>query len=107
MKSSICFSDRLWEVFFAGAMDILKYLIKPTGSIFPGFTLIAMLAGLIYGSFYYKKELSFWRVLAAHITVALVCNVLLNTWCLSILYGKGICSASSGQTGKECDHVSH
>ena len=69
-------------------MDILKYLIKPTGAFFPGFTLIAMLAGLIYGSFYYKKELSFWRVLAAHITVALVCNVLLNTWCLSILYGK-------------------
>ena len=63
-------------------------LIKPTGAFFPGFTLIAMLAGLIYGSFYYKKELNFWRVLAAHITVALICNVLLNTWCLSILYGK-------------------
>ena len=72
----------------AGTMDILKYLIKPTGAFFPGFTLIAMLAGLIYGSFYYKKELNFWRVLAAHITVALICNVLLNTWCLSILYGK-------------------
>ena len=69
---------------FAGTMDILKYLIKPTGAFFPGFTLIAMLAGLIY----YKKELNFWRVLAAHITVALICNVLLNTWCLSILYGK-------------------
>ena len=68
---------------FAGAMDILKYLIKPTGAFFPGFTLIAMLAGLIYGSFYYKKELSFWRVLAAHVVVAI-----LNTWCLSILYGK-------------------
>ena len=65
---------------FAGAMDILKYL--------PGFTLIAMLAGLIYGSFYYKKELSFWRVLAAHVVVAIICNVILNTWCLSILYGK-------------------
>ncbi len=73
---------------FAGAMDILKYLIKPTGAFFPGFTLIAMLAGLIYGSFYYKKELSFWRVLAAHVVVAIICNVILNTWCLSILYGK-------------------
>ena len=69
-------------------MDILKYLIKPTGAFFPGFTLIAMLAGLIYGSFYYKKELSFWRVLAAHVVVAIICNVILNTWCLSILYGK-------------------
>ena len=69
-------------------MDILKLSDQAYGSIFPGFTLIAMLAGLIYGSFYYKKELNFWRVLAAHITVALICNVLLNTWCLSILYGK-------------------
>ena len=56
---------------FAGTMDILKYLDQAYRSIFPGFTLIAMLAGLIYGSFYYKKELSFWRVLAAHITVAI------------------------------------
>ena len=74
---------------FAGTMDILKYLIKPTGAFFPGFTLIAMLAGLIYGSFYYKKELNFWRVLAAH------------------SLRKGICSAPSCKTGKECDHVSH
>ena len=73
---------------FAGTMDILKYLIKPTGAFFLGFTLIPMLAVLNYGRFYYKKELNFWRVLAAHITVALICNVLLNTWCLSILYGK-------------------
>lgn len=72
---------------FAGTMDILKYLIKPTGAFFPGFTLIAMLAGLIYGSFYYKKELNFWRVLAAHITVALICNVLLIPG-VCPLYGK-------------------
>ena len=69
--------------------EIVHMLFGPVvGSVFAGFTLIAMLAGLIYGSFYYKKELNFWRVLAAHITVALICNVLLNTWCLSILYGK-------------------
>ena len=30
---------------FAGAMDIIKYLIKPTGPFFPGFTLVAMTAG--------------------------------------------------------------
>ena len=41
-----------------------------------------------FPSFYYKKELSFWRVLAAHVVVAIICNVILNTWCLSILYGK-------------------
>lgn len=73
---------------FAGALDILKYMIKPTGGFFPGFTLVAMLAGVIYGSFYYKKPLTLWRVFAAHLAVSLVCNVLLNTLCLSVLYGK-------------------
>lgn len=92
---------------FAGTMDILKYLIKPTGAFFPGFTLIAMLAGLIYGSFYYKKELNFWRVLAAHITVALICNVLINTWCLSILYGKAFAVLLPARLVKNADHVSH
>ena len=73
---------------FAGTMDILKYLIKPTGAFFSRLYAHCHACRLIYGSFYYKKELNFWRVLAAHITVALICNVLLNTWCLSILYGK-------------------
>lgn len=73
---------------FAGAMDIIKYLIKPTGAFFPGFTLVAMLAGVIYGSFYYRKPIRLWRVFAAHFVVMLVCNVGLNTLCLSMLYGK-------------------
>ena len=47
-----------------------------------------MLAGVIYGSFYYRKPLSLGRVFAAHLVVSLVCNVLLNTLCLSLLYGK-------------------
>ena len=52
------------------------------------YTMVAMLAGVIYGSFYYKKPLTLWRVFAAHLAVSLVCNVLLNTLCLSVLYGK-------------------
>ena len=47
-----------------------------------------MLAGLIYGFFFYKKPLQLTRVLAAHFLVCLVCNVILNTLCLSILYGQ-------------------
>ena len=36
---------------FGGALDILKYLVKPTGAFFPGWTLSAMAAGLLYGCF--------------------------------------------------------
>lgn len=74
---------------FAGVMDILKYMVNPTGPYFPGFTLVPMLAAVIYGYFYYKKPVTFKRVLAAHLAVSLVCNILLNTLFLSMLYGKG------------------
>jgi len=75
--------------FFGGALDILKYFVKPTGEFFPGWTLSAMLAGVIYGCFFYKRKLSFLRVLAAELTVAVICNMLLGTLWLDIMYGKG------------------
>ena len=53
--------------FYGGALDILKYLVKPTGAFFPGWTLSAMAAGVIYGCF---------------------CNMLLGTLWLQIMYGK-------------------
>lgn len=74
---------------FGGALDILKYLIKPTGAFFPGFTLGAMVGGVIYGSFLYRRPISLRRVFAAELTAAIVCNMLLGTLWLSILYGKG------------------
>lgn len=75
---------------YGGAMDLIKYFLNPMGQpFFPGFTLNAMLAGVLYGSFFYKRRITIWRVLAAEFTVALICNVLLTTWWLSIMYGKG------------------
>ena len=74
---------------FCGVLDIVKYLLKPVGAFFPPLTLETMLAGLIYGYFFYRKPLSLWRVFAAHFVVGLICNVILNTLCLSILYGQG------------------
>lgn len=73
---------------FAGALDILKYLVKPMGPFMPALTLIVMLKGLLYGCAFYKKPISFWRVLAIQFVVAILCNLLLNTWALSLLYGK-------------------
>ncbi len=74
--------------FFAGAMDILKYFIKPTGPFFPGWTISAMTAGVLYGCFFYKKPLNLWRVLAAELAVSVVCNMVLGTLWLAIMYEK-------------------
>lgn len=73
---------------FGGALDILKYIIRPTGAFFPGFTIGAMVGGALYGCFLYKRPISFMRVLAAELTVSIICNMLLGTLWLSMLYGK-------------------
>ena len=62
---------------FNGTMDILKYLAKPTNAYFPGLTMVTMLAGCIYGCFFYGRPMRLWRVLAAKFTVALICNVIM------------------------------
>jgi ECF transporter S component (folate family) len=75
--------------FFGGALDILKYLIKPTGPYFPGFTISAAIGGLIYGSLLYKRPISLKRILIAELVVSIVCNMLLGTYWLTVMYGKG------------------
>ncbi|HBC98985.1 MAG TPA: folate family ECF transporter S component [Lachnoclostridium sp.] len=74
---------------FSGSMDVLKYLLKPMGAFFPGLTMVTVLAGIMYGCMFYKKPITLNRVLVTKFLVMLVCNVILNTICLSILYGKG------------------
>ena len=74
---------------FSGSMDVLKYLLKPTGAFFPGLTLVTVLAGIMYGSMYYRKPVTLKRDLISKLLVMLVCHEILNTMCLSILYGKG------------------
>ena len=70
-----------------GIADIIKYLLKPTGPFFFGFTFNAILGAVIYGVMLYKKPISFKRILASKIVVAIVVNVFLNTYWLSMLYG--------------------
>lgn len=72
---------------FAAVMDVLKWIVHPTGAYFFGYTLNAFLAGLIYGSFLYKKPIRLWRILAAKLIVALFINVGLGTLWSSMLYG--------------------
>lgn len=74
--------------YFGGLLDIIKYIIKPTGTFFPGFTFNAMLAGLICGSILYGRKLTLWRMFLAKFLVIMICNVFFNTLWISILYGK-------------------
>lgn len=74
--------------FFGGALDILKFIVKPTGAFFIGYTFNAMLAGIIYGTILYHKPISVKRILVAEFLVKLIVNCFLNTLWLSLMGGK-------------------
>ena len=73
---------------FGGALDLLKFMIKPDGPFFFGFTFNVMLAGLIYGCLLYHNPLSIKRIVIAEFLVKLIVNCGLNTLWISMLYGK-------------------
>ena len=74
---------------FGGTLDVLKYLIKPNGPFFFGFTFDAMFASVIYGSLLYKKPIKLWRIALAEFLAKLIVNCGFNTLWISMLYGKG------------------
>ena len=97
---------------FGGIMDVVKFLIKPDGGFFFGYTLTPMVSGLIYGLFYYrlqikrpeneaelsgKAKIKSWIVvntktiiliLIANVLVKVICNIGLNTLWTSMMTGK-------------------
>ena len=74
---------------FGGIGDILSYVVHPMGVYFFGFTVSAMVAGLIYGLILYKNRFNAFRIVFAQVVVDMIINVLINTLWISILYGVG------------------
>ena len=71
-----------------GAADLIGFFLKPTGPFFPGYTLDSMVAGFLYGCFFYRREkLTLWRVMAALAAVTIVVNLCMTTSWVSIQYG--------------------
>ena len=96
---------------FGGVMDVLKFLIKPDGGFFFGYTLTAIISGFIYGLFYYRVQikkplnknvtginlviawcraniLSILLIFIANVLIKVFCNIGLNTLWSSMLTGK-------------------
>ncbi|MDK2808027.1 MAG: riboflavin transporter [Clostridiales bacterium] len=72
---------------FGASMDVLTYLIRPTGPFFFGFTLSACLNGFLFGILLYKRPLSLLRIATANLLQMIFINLLLNTYWISMLYG--------------------
>lgn len=71
-----------------GLSDIINYILNPKGAFFPGFTISAVVTGIIYGLVLYKKKITVLRCVAAVIITTVIVEIGLNTIWLSILYNK-------------------
>ena len=83
------------------AADILKYIVKPTGPFFPGFTISGAVSGIIYGIVLYKKPVTLKRIALANGLVTVFVNIGLNTLWLQILYGKAFFAILPARALKE------
>jgi ECF transporter S component (folate family) len=72
---------------FGAVLDILNFIIKPTGTYFFGFTLSGILTGLLYGLILYKRPVSLVRIFIATLIRVLFIDLLLNTYWLTVMYG--------------------
>ena len=86
-----------------GIGDVIGTFLFPVGPYFPGFTVSAVLSGLIYGLFLYKKNGSYvffgkkdgqaskkseiLRIVGAVALIQLSCSFLLNSLWISVAYG--------------------
>lgn len=73
--------------------DLLSFLLRPTGNFFPGFTINALLTGVIYGALLYRVweqpriQTRLCRVVVAKLLVIVLVELLLTPLWLSMLYG--------------------
>ncbi|MDE6123828.1 MAG: folate family ECF transporter S component [Eubacterium sp.] len=66
--------------------DVISAFLFPVGAFFPGFTLTAFLAGVLYGLFL-KKKASFLNVLFCVLIIQGIISQFINTFFISYLYG--------------------
>jgi ECF transporter S component (folate family) len=86
---------------FGAAMDILTFFIKPTGTYFFGFTVSAILTGILYGFTLYKRPISLTRLFIVNLIHMVFINLLLNSFWLTILIGKGFLVLLSARFAKD------
>ena len=70
-----------------GIADILGYLIRPSGAFFIGFTINAILTGVIFGLFLYKRNPSLKRIAFALLVENIIVILILTPLWLNIMYG--------------------
>lgn len=89
----VCLAGMMFGPLRAGlvgaAADFLGAILFPIAPFFPGFTLTALLAGVVYGLFFYRRPLKVSQIVLAVLLVNLLLNLGLNTFWLYMTGGAG------------------
>lgn len=80
---------QIWSGIAYAIGDVIGGFLFPTGAFFPGFTVTALLTGVFFGLVLYNKKVTIPRALLASALVCILCNLLLNTYWLTFIIGKG------------------
>lgn len=80
----------LWGGITGGLADLLGYFIKQDGTYFPGFTASAIIKGLLYGLFLFKKPKSIKSIVQAVLSAMILVDLGLNSLWINMLYGTKI-----------------
>lgn len=82
--------------------DVMGFLLSPNNNAgyFPGYTLTAIVGGLLYGLWLYKGKPSLPRCIGAKLSVNLICNIGLNSLWSMIVYQKGFWALLPGRLFK-------
>lgn len=71
--------------------DTLGCILAPSGPYFFPFVLVEMSSSFLFGLFFWRRQLSLSRILAAKFTVNTVCNIVLTSlfvkWSYRVFYG--------------------
>lgn len=91
----------LWAGISYAIGDVIGGFLFPTGAFFPGFTVTALLTGVFYGVVLYKKTITVGRAAIASTLVCVICNLLINTFWLTFILGKGFFVLLASRAVKE------
>lgn len=71
------------------AVDLLDFMMHPTGAFFFGYTLNAMIGAFFYGLFLYRQRVTVFKIVLCRLCVNYIVNVLLGAYWSSVLYSRG------------------
>lgn len=62
-----------------GVADLIGFFLKPSGAFFPGYTLDSIVAGMIYGYSFYKRE----KITPIRVVLTLLCVTVFVNLCMT------------------------